>query len=114
MNFAERFIPKLPKNQPRREELRALFRAARLRCTTARLEIVGQLRHASRSLSHAEIASALTPLRIDRTTVYRNLVELSAAGLLLRLDFGDHIWRFEFRGVANRAQRRKGQLSKIP
>jgi hypothetical protein len=46
--------------------------------------------------------------------VYRNLVELSAAGLLLRLDFGDHIWRFEFRGVANRAQRRKGQLSKIP
>ncbi len=33
----------------------------------------------------------------DRATIYRNLIELSDAGLLLRVELGDHVWRFEAR-----------------
>ncbi len=36
-------------------------------------------------------------MNLDRATVYRNLIELSEAGLVSRLDLGDHIWRFELR-----------------
>jgi Fur family ferric uptake transcriptional regulator len=32
---------------------------------------------------------------LDRATVYRILADLHQAGLLRRMDLGDHIWRFE-------------------
>jgi Fur family ferric uptake transcriptional regulator len=32
---------------------------------------------------------------LDRATIYRNLSDLTEAGLLQRLDLGDHVWRFE-------------------
>lgn len=31
----------------------------------------------------------------DRATLYRNLVDMTEAGLLRRVDHGDHVWRFE-------------------
>ena len=34
---------------------------------------------------------------MDRTTVYRNLVDLTEAGLVQRTDLGDHVWRFELK-----------------
>lgn len=45
--------------------------------------------HSGRPLSHAEIAAALAPLGIDRTAVYRNLVALSDARLISRVNLGD-------------------------
>ena len=34
---------------------------------------------------------------MDRTTVYRNLVDLTEVGLVQRTDLGDHVWRFELK-----------------
>jgi Fur family ferric uptake transcriptional regulator len=39
------------------------------------------------------------PQGFDKSTLYRCLVELADAGLLGRLDAGDHAWRFELRGA---------------
>jgi Fur family transcriptional regulator, ferric uptake regulator len=78
-------------------ELRARIREAGLRCTAARLCVLVELRRSAAPQTHAEISSTLAPLGFDRATVYRNLIELSEAGLLSRIDFGDHVWRFELR-----------------
>jgi Fur family ferric uptake transcriptional regulator len=51
-----------------------------------------------RPVSHGEVAEALGPDGLDRATVYRNLMDLVEAGILMRTDLGDHIWRFELRG----------------
>ena len=32
----------------------------------------------------------------DQATIYRVLSNLTDAGILVRMDLGDHIWRFEF------------------
>ncbi len=52
-------------------------------------------------MSHAEIAEALEPAGLDRATLYRNLIDLTDAGLLSRTDHGDHVWRFELRDQAH-------------
>jgi Fur family transcriptional regulator, ferric uptake regulator len=79
-----------------REKLRTRIREAGLRCTAARLAVVKELEQSPSPLTHADIATALAPLGFDRATVYRNLVELCEAGLISRLELGDHVWRFEW------------------
>ncbi len=71
------------------------LRRAGLRVTTARLAVLTALRARSTPVSHAEVAADLGGRRLDRATVYRNLVELVRAGLARRRDLGDHVWRFE-------------------
>jgi len=89
-----------------RERLRARIREAGLRCTAARLAVLGVLSRAARPMSHADCAAKLDSAGFDRTTVYRNLVELTEASLVARVDLGDHVWRFEIRGdVAERADK---------
>jgi len=80
-----------------RERLRARIRDAGLRCTAARLAVLGALAHSESPVTHADIVVTLAPRGFDRATVYRNLVELNEAGLLSRVDLGDHVWRFELR-----------------
>jgi Fur family ferric uptake transcriptional regulator len=78
--------------------LRDVIRQAGLRSTHARVAILQQLQKANGPLTHAEIADALEPDGYDRTTIYRSLVELAEAGLLARMELGDHVWRYELRG----------------
>jgi Fur family transcriptional regulator, ferric uptake regulator len=85
------------KGSAERQALRARIQETGLRCTPARLAVVGVLTRSLSPLSHGDIAGALAPLGFDRATVYRNLMELSESGLVSRLDVGDHIWRFELR-----------------
>jgi Fur family ferric uptake transcriptional regulator len=83
--------------QPRKDEreaLRELIRAAGLRVTAARVSVLGALREAQAALSHAEVAQRVEQAGLDRTTVYRNLIDLAQAGVLRRTDV-DHTWRFE-------------------
>jgi len=50
------------------------------------------------SVSHAVVAAVAATIateHIGLSTVYRNLVNLEGAGLIHRLDAGDHIWRYE-------------------
>jgi Fur family ferric uptake transcriptional regulator len=75
----------------------AEIRARGLRRTPARLAVLAALNGAARPLSAAEVAQRIGLLGTTSATVYRNLVELTDAGLLVRLELGDHLWRFAFR-----------------
>ena len=81
----------------RRDELRDRLRGAGLRSTLARIAVLEQLDSAPGPLSHAELADVLVPMGFDRATVYRNLIDLTEAGLVSRTELGDHLWRFETR-----------------
>ena len=96
--------PKRPSTRgPTTEQLQDILRDAGLRSTGPRLAVLRQLEGASRPVSHPELAEALAPEGFDRATLYRNLVDLTEAGLVRRGDLGDHVWRFE------RVRGRQGQ-----
>ena len=84
-----------------RESLRSRIRAAGLRATPGRVATLEVLQAASTPLRHADVVERLSagtdsaPLGLDRATVYRNLMDLTDAGLVARTDLGDHAWRFE-------------------
>lgn len=80
-------------------EVRKEIRAAGMRSTAPRVSVLERLRRAEAPLSHAEIAEELLPLGFDRATIYRNLVDLAEAGLVARVELGDHVWRYEVRGA---------------
>ena len=46
------------------------------------------------------VADRLATKEFDRATIYRNLVELAEAGLVNRIELGDHVWRFSYGGPA--------------
>lgn len=75
-------------------ELRESLRELGLRATAPRLAVLAALHEAAAPLAHDEVM-----LRIgegfDRATVYRLLADLAEAGLLRRMDLGDHVWRYE-------------------
>ena len=77
------------------DQTRELIRAAGLRSTAPRIAVYQRLLKASGPVSHAELADDLAPLGFDKVTIYRNLVDLTEAGLVSRQDLGDHVWRFE-------------------
>ncbi len=89
-------------------DARAALRAAELRSTTSRVAVLQHLSTADKPLSHSEVADELVPAGFDKSTLYRCLVELADAGLLSRLDAGDHSWRFELRRVSGGSRRGEG------
>ena len=80
---------------PTLDELKTTIRGAGLRSTAPRLAVYRRLLAATTPVSHGELVDALAGEGMDRTTVYRNLVDLTDAGLVRRTDLGDHVWRFE-------------------
>jgi Fur family ferric uptake transcriptional regulator len=81
---------------------RAAFRSAQqdirdggLRATPARTATLLLLRKAESPVTHAEVAEQLAGTGIDKATAFRNLNDLTEAGLLRRTELGDHVWRFE-------------------
>jgi Fur family ferric uptake transcriptional regulator len=79
------------------DEVVALLRARGLRRTGPRVAVLRFVKAHARPLTHGEIAEAIEPEGLDRATVYRNLIDLADAGLVVRRDLGDHVWRFELR-----------------
>ncbi|HEX5659381.1 MAG TPA: transcriptional repressor [Polyangiales bacterium] len=77
-----------------RETYVATIRGAGLRVTSSRVAVLGVLHASTSPLSHSDVAAELEALGVDRTTVYRNLIDLAEAGILRRADVG-HTWRFE-------------------
>lgn len=73
------------------------IRAAGLRSTAPRVAVLRELEAAKAPLSHAELVETLGNEGYDRVTIYRNLTDLTEAGLVVRADLGDHVWRFELR-----------------
>lgn len=77
------------------DTLRDELRAHGLKCTAPRLAVLALLTRSTTPLTHAEVVDALGDSAFDRATVYRNLMDLTEAGLVTRTDRGDHVWRFE-------------------
>jgi Fur family transcriptional regulator, ferric uptake regulator len=80
--------------------LRQDLRAAGLRTTAQRLAVLQLLRRSRLPLSHTEVVARLGDQGWDRATLYRNLMDLSRAGLARRTELGDRVWRFEAAGQA--------------
>lgn len=83
------------------EAVKASIRGAGLRCTAARLSVMQHLLRSRGPETHAEVSDALADKGFDRATIYRNLTELTDAGLVSRVELGDHVWRFEIRRHAH-------------
>ena len=84
-----------PKTIPSRDRLLADIRGAGLRATASRIAVLGFLHTSHRPVSHAEVVEELKEFTWDRSTLYRNLVDLYEAGLVRRSEVGDRTWRFE-------------------
>jgi Fur family ferric uptake transcriptional regulator len=82
------------RSRPEQESLRADLRARGLRATPSRLAVLRLLRGAERPVSHADVVDALAAEPWNRSTLYRNLTDLVAAGLAGKTELGDHVWRF--------------------
>ena len=77
------------------ETIQQDIRGAGLRATAARVATLVLLRGASSPLTHAVVADHLAGSGIDKATAFRNLNDMTDAGLLRRTELGDHVWRFE-------------------
>lgn len=73
-------------------EIATRLRAAGLRSTAPRVAVLRALLARAAPVSHADLCGAM---ELDRATIYRNLIDLTEAGLASRIDLGDHVWRFE-------------------
>jgi len=82
---------------PTLDKLKSTLRGAGLRSTAPRVAVLKRLMGATTPVSHGELVDTLSEEGMDRTTVYRNLVDLTEAGLVQRTDLGDHVWRFELK-----------------
>lgn len=80
------------------EHLRDAIREAGLRCTGPRVAVLEHLHATGAPSSHGELVEALGDRGFDAATLYRNLIDLTRAGLLNRINLGDNVWRFELRG----------------
>ncbi|MEM9827862.1 MAG: transcriptional repressor [Planctomycetota bacterium] len=77
------------------ELLHEAIRSVGLRATPARVATLRLLREANSPVTHSEVAAGLSTFGIDKATVFRNLNDLTEAGLLRRTELGDHVYRFE-------------------
>lgn len=86
------------------ELLRQQLRDAGLRVTGSRIAVLGALRRAGQPLSHADAFDLVAGRGWNRTTIWRNLLDLAKAGLARRFDLGDHVWRFEAQPAVEQEQ----------
>jgi Fur family ferric uptake transcriptional regulator len=80
---------------------KGLIKGAGLRSTAARIGVLQQLAAAKRPMTHGDVVDMLKDFGFDQSTIFRSLQELSEAGLLNRLDLGDHMRRFELRSATS-------------
>jgi Fur family ferric uptake transcriptional regulator len=78
----------------RDDDLRQLLAGKGIRVTEQRMVILRELAKLRIPTSHPELTERLAG-GLDRATVYRNLLSLTKAGLLVKTQLGDNVWRFE-------------------
>jgi len=74
---------------------RALLASKDLRVTDQRLLVLGALSASRSPVSFPELVERLGDRGLDRATVYRNLVGLAEAGILIKSHLGDGVARYE-------------------
>lgn len=86
-------VPSTPRGKV--ERFRALLESKGLRVTEQRLLVLRALSRRRAPISFPELVDRLAEKGLDRATVYRNLVGLTEAGILVRSQLGDGAWRYE-------------------
>jgi Fur family transcriptional regulator, ferric uptake regulator len=79
----------------RAEDLRELLTSRGLRVTEQRVLLLQELARIKSPISHPELTERMADSGLDRATVYRNLLTLADAGVLVRAQLGDKVLRFE-------------------
>ena len=77
------------------------LRAAQVRVTHARLDVLGTLLMQQRAMSHTEMQDALPTM--DRVTLYRALDCLADAGLAHKITGDDRVFRFSTGNAGDRS-----------
>ncbi len=85
----------------RDDDLRQLLVDRGIRVTEQRMVILRELAKLRIPTSHPELTERLSGMGLDRATVYRNLLSLTEAGLLVKTQLGDNVWRFELPQAAS-------------
>ena len=85
----------MSRKEEQTEDVRQRLREAGLRATAARIAVLGLLGRIGTPGTHQEISDRLQSLRFDKSTIFRALNDLAAAGLARRMELGDHVWRYE-------------------
>ena len=85
----------MTKNDESLDLIKQAIREAGLRATPARIATLQLLRESISPLTHAFVAEHLSATGVDKATAFRNLNDMTEAGLLRRTEVGDHVWRFE-------------------
>ena len=78
----------------RDDDLRQLLVGKGIRVTEQRMVILRELAKLRIPASHPELTERLAGVDLDRATIYRNLISLTEAGLLVKTQLGDNVWRF--------------------
>jgi Fur family ferric uptake transcriptional regulator len=90
------------KTRPLREDdLRAMLTERGIRVTGQRLVILRELAKLRTPTSHPELTERISGSGLDRATIYRNLLSMTEAGLLIKTQLGDNVWRFELPQTAS-------------
>jgi Fur family ferric uptake transcriptional regulator len=79
----------------RDDDLRELLVSRGFRVTEQRLVVLRELAKLRIPASHPELTERLAGAGLDRVTIYRNLLSLTEAGILIKTQLGDNVWRFE-------------------
>lgn len=79
----------------RDDDLRDLLVGKGIRVTEQRMVLLRELAKLRMPTSHPELTERLAGAGLDRATIYRNLLSMTEAGLLVRTQLGDNVWRFE-------------------
>lgn len=77
------------------EQIRELLASRGLRVTSQRIALLRELSRVKAPISHPELTERMEGRGLDRATVYRNLLTLADAGVLVRAQLGDQVWRYE-------------------
>ncbi|MEO1172675.1 MAG: Fur family transcriptional regulator [Myxococcota bacterium] len=84
-----------------REHARDRLRAAGLRVTTPRIEVLLCLSARDQAMTHSEVADLLATADFDAATVYRNLVKLTESGVVEVISRAGGMARYAIRSTGH-------------
>src|ERR1700722_20047142 len=88
-------MAKSPSSPRKTVRFRALLASKDLRVTEQRLVVLGALSTSRSPVSFPELVERLGEGALDRATIYRNLLGLTEAGILIKTHLGDGVARYE-------------------
>jgi Fur family transcriptional regulator, ferric uptake regulator len=84
-----------PSISKRDDRFRELLASKDIRVTEQRLAVLRALATKQKPVTFPELVEQLTPMGLDRTTVYRNLTGMAEVGILIRTQLADGVARYE-------------------